>query len=146
MTVSKQLFLEIEDRIKEMVPSVKYIDLNMGQFEQPLRPSVAFPAVLIDFTEARAEVNHNWRRETVTVRLWIVCESYAQSQQSAPLNIRHKAMEYLDVTEQVIEALHLWQSTATTRLIYLSQRGQNIPEYRMRELTFQTSWVKSKAE
>lgn len=146
MTVSKQLFLEIEDRIKEMVPSVKYIDLNMGQFEQSLRPSVAFPAVLIDFDEIRTEVNHNWRRETVTVRLWVVCESYAQSQQSAPLNIRQKAMEYLDVTEQVIDALHLWQSTATTRLIYLSQRGQNIPEYRMRELTFQTSWVKSKAE
>lgn len=143
MSIAKKLFLEIEERIKEKVPEVKYIDLNMGQFEQGIRPGVMFPAVLIEFDDILAETNHSWRRDRVDIKIWVVCESYAQSQQSAPLAVRQKAMEYLDVTEKVVDALHLWQSSVTNKMVYLSQRGQSIPEYRMRQLEFQTSWVKS---
>ncbi|MBN8834584.1 MAG: hypothetical protein ABS68_00175 [Niastella sp. SCN 39-18] len=114
------LYESILQRIKALVPEVRYINQDMGQLENyELRPAVSWPCLLIDvddFKYSQVQGNTTQMAEgIVTLRLGLV--QYTQSDNLVPDNIRPNALAYYEVEEKITQALHGWAPTGWSRLM-----------------------------
>jgi len=139
-----QLLLELSDFIKAQIPEIKWIDQDLGQLETfEYRPEVAFPCVLIDFAAASySDLSELAQFGDVTVILRIAVSPFSQSHQSAPMNVREKALEYYALEQKVYEAVQGWQNEFTQpfRRVGADTEQRNQDGLRIRILTFNTAY------
>ena len=104
-----KLYLDMQTRITEAVPEVKWIEQDFEQESAEWRPNVQFPAVLIDFPQAdfsQLGGANQWGDVRISARLLFA--PFSQSYQAAPDEVKEKALEYFEVERKLVAALHNW--------------------------------------
>lgn len=105
-----QLYLDIQERIKDQVPAIQWIEQDFGQdtFDK-WRPSVAFPALLLDFTASEySELSELNQLADVTIVCRLLVAPFSQSYEGAPIEVVQDAISYFDLEREVVAALHGW--------------------------------------
>ena len=103
-------YLDLCERIRTAVPDVKWIEQDFGQdiFDK-WRPNVAFPAVLVDFPSARYSAEGGLSQFCeVSVSIRLLVAPFSQSYDAAPLKVKKEALQYFEIEQQLVEALHGW--------------------------------------
>jgi hypothetical protein len=104
-------YLDVCEHIREEVPEIEWIEQDFGQdvFDK-WRPNVAFPAVLIDFPAASYDAEataSQFGEVTLSVRLLVA--PFTQSYEDAPIEVKEDALQYFEIEQKLINALHGWQ-------------------------------------
>lgn len=139
-------YLDICERIRTEVPEIEWIEQDFGQdvFDK-WRPNVAFPAVLIDFPtvsyDAEATTSQ-FGEVTLSVRLLVA--PFTQSYDDAPIEVKEDALQYFEIEQKLINALHGWQpeDEYCQPLIRSSIQSNNRNDIglRIRNLAFTTAY------
>ena len=145
-----KIYLALQDRITEECKAIRWVEQDFGQDNHKERPNVAFPAVLIDFTDAKYdELGNGGQTCMLTVRVRLLFATFSQSYNVAPDEVREKALEYFEVEKRLVDALHCWQPQDNVTgeplarpLIRTSATSDNRGDngLRIRELEFTTEF------
>jgi hypothetical protein len=103
----KQIIQNMQDRLTQRVPELKYVDQDWGQMDYFQNPPVKFPCALIDIQAAQYTNNGNFVQQgtaTVVVRLFDL--KLSNSSQAAPNNQKENAKKIWQLIEDVNKALH----------------------------------------
>ena len=121
----KTIYISVMERLKEEIPSLRWIDLDTGQLENAAgeRPPVAFPAALIGVALPRCNTIYGQVQHcnaTVTVR---IAQNPPASRTAAavPDAIRENALQRYALPERVHTAL---QGFGTQQFNELSRTRQ----------------------
>ncbi|MDD4217465.1 MAG: hypothetical protein PHZ24_09045 [Bacteroidales bacterium] len=138
------LYIDIMERIKAKVPEINWIEQDFGQdVIDKWRPNVLFPALLIDFSNSEYEGESESNQfANVTVRIRLLVAPFTQSYEGAPVEVIEKALNYFDVENNVVRALHNWHPTYCQPLIRVRASSQNRGDIglRIRTIDFATSY------
>ena len=139
-----ELYLDIQERIKSEVTEIAWIEQDFGQdVYDKWRPNVAFPAVLIDFTNAEYDnIANEGQTAEVTVTLRLLVAPFEQSYEDAPLEVKQGALEYFELEHKLVRAIHGWSTEYTQPLIRkrITSHNRNDIGLRIRELQFTTAY------
>lgn len=139
-----QLLIDLADHIKEEVPAIKWIDQDFGQLESfEYRPAVDFPCVLIDFVATTYDqLAELAQMGNITVMLRLGFAPFSASNQTAPLDVREKALEYYAIEQKVFEAVHGFETEYSGPLMRVSSDSEQRDKdgLRVRILTFTASY------
>lgn len=143
------MYLSIMDKIKAAVPAVKHINQDLGQLElYELRPSVAFPCVLIDvdefkFTQVGGK-NHQLAEGVVMIRL--ATAPLSTSHHLAPTAVTQKALEFYEIEWGIYKALQGWAPTNMGKLSRVAAKSERRDDaLRVRVLIFSVSFTDTSA-
>jgi len=103
-------YLDLCERIRTAVPKIKWIEQDFGQdvFDK-WRPNVAFPAVLIDFPSVQYSGEGGLSQfGEVSVSIRLLNNPFSQSYDAAPLEVKKEALQYFEIEQQLVDALHGW--------------------------------------
>jgi len=138
------IFTSVLNRIMAKVPEVRFIDQDLGQLENyELRPAVSWPCALLDveeftFTEMGNDLQQIGQG-ILSVRIGLV--KYSESNNLVPEAVRKNALQYYEVEQKVIEALHGWKSVGFSRLLRrVSATEKRDDDIRVRVLKFAVSF------
>lgn len=108
-----QMFLELQARITEMVPEIRFVEQDFGQLESPDdmgRYPVSWPCVLIDFPDTKySDLSNNVQEADdvmINLRLGFPAFSYTSSLQ--PVHIREQGLKFLEIENRIYQQLHSW--------------------------------------
>jgi hypothetical protein len=139
-----ELLTDLQDYLKTAVPSIKWIDQDLGQLEHfEYRPAVDFPCLLIDFSNATySEEGGLVQFGDVNVMFRLGFAPFSQSYAAAPLDVRQQALGYYDIEQDLFEALQGWNNSFTTPFIRMHADTEHRPHdgLRIRLLTFNTAY------
>lgn len=109
----KHIFLEVQERIKQTIPEVKWTDQDLGQLEfYTERPAVLFPCVLIDFDDiSYSDMGMHAQLCNCNLKLRIGFNVVQHSNNVTPNNQREKALEIFDVLAKIHNKLHGWSGS-----------------------------------
>lgn len=143
--VFSKLYADIAEHIQQNMSEIVWIDLYLGQDQTDLRPTLSYPAVLIDFDRAEYSMaggGNQFVEAQISVRLFL--DNYASSAQKAPTETRAKALLIYNIEKKLVDILHNWQPpTAYTQpLVRISSSSQNRNDLglKIRILNFTTAW------
>ena len=134
----KQLFLAISAAI-EAVPGIKWVDFDLGQFENEENQGVSHPAALIRFdgaTFSNLAGEEQQRDMSITIRLGF--DLYGRTHSLTDPDKRAKALEHLDTLELVhkaMQGLNNPQSGALTGTGFTTEQRADLRVY---ALTYNT--------
>lgn len=138
------LFLAIQERIKNQVPEIRFVEQNFGQYGfEDYRAMVAFPALLIDFPLTNySALQGNIQLGSATINVALLFEPFSQSYNLAPDAVKQKALEYYDIEQKVCKALQGFATDYCTPLARTDAKSQNRNDIglRIRELNFSTNF------
>lgn len=139
-----KLFLEIQNRITDKVPEIKYIDQNLAQYlKDDLRQKMIYPCALIDFNNTDfTELQGNIQMATVTISITLFFDIWNATNNLTPLAIKQEGLLYNDITHKLYSALQGFNASFTGPLIRTNQKSQNNNEIGLKivELTFTTTY------
>ncbi|MES2238875.1 MAG: hypothetical protein V4497_01320 [Bacteroidota bacterium] len=139
-----RLFLDLQEQIKTKVPTITYIEQDLGQLgsEDP-RKMMSFPGVLIDFPET-GFTNLQGKNQLAlpTVSIILVMDTYSQTYHMAPIEVRELGLAYLELEQKLYMAIASWESDYCELLNRTSAKGLNRNDVglRVRDLTFTTQF------
>lgn len=139
-----RLYLALQARIQTELPEIKWIEQDFGQdvFDD-WRPNVAFPAVLIDFSNSTyTAMQGNIQLGEVKIQIRLLFAPFSQSYHKAPSAVKDKSLDYFEVEHRLFTTLQGWTNGDCTPLIREQARSNNRNEIglRIRELTFSTEY------
>jgi hypothetical protein len=139
-----QLFLAIQDRIQEIVPEIKYIDQNMGQYmHAEFRKNMLFPCVLINFpTTEFSEMQGFNQFGDVTIVATLFYDIWNNTNNITPLEIKEAGLKYLETNQKLFMALQGWNPDYCEALTRKSSKSHNDNEVGLmvKETTFTTTF------
>jgi hypothetical protein len=139
-----KLFLEMQQKIKNEVPEIRFVEQNFGQYGfEDYRAMVSFPALLIDFPNTTfSALQGDIQLGLATINIVLLFEPFSQSYNLAPEVVRQKALEYYEIEHKVYKALQGWHTAFCTPLVRTDSKSQNRNEIglRIRELNFTTEF------
>jgi hypothetical protein len=103
----KELIRAIQDKLKDDISELKYIDYDWGQMDYYERPPVKFPCALIDVQNATYSNEGRLVQQceaTVVVRLFSL--RLSNSSNGAPDGQKEKTQDFWQLVEDVNCALH----------------------------------------
>lgn len=143
--MNKQIFMDICDRIEAQVPELKWIDLDSGDIDmQSERPSVAFPACLIDINYSSCEDQTSTEQlVTANVIVRVAFQPRGATNNKSP--VRASSLSVLDTVEKVHAALQGWHNTgAFSTLTRVSASGERRRDgLKVYRLQYQTTFIDS---
>lgn len=139
-----RLFLDLQEHLKVKVPEIIYIEQDLGQLgsEDP-RKMMSFPGLLIDFPETGfSNLQGKNQLALPIVSFTLVMDTYSQTYQLAPLNVRELGLKYLEIEQKLYMAVDEFESDYCESLNRTSAKGHNRNDVglRVRELTFTTEF------
>jgi len=141
-----ELYLHIQERLTLLVPDVSWIEQDFSQDDfDEWRASVSFPAVLIDFPATEySEIAQGNQLADCVVSIRLLADTFSQSYEGAPLEVKKDALSYFDLEKKVVTALQNWQPegnycTPLIRKRAVTDNRNNIG-LRKREIHFTTSF------
>lgn len=140
-----RLYLDLQKRIAEKVPEIAWIEQDFRQEENDaFRPDVAFPAVLIDFPESGYSALCGYSQmAAVTVSLRLFFAPFTQSYFEAPQDTKEDALQYFEIEQKLINALHGWEPGEYSQPLIrasASSDNRNTIGLRIRILLFTTEY------
>ncbi len=123
------------NRLHEVAPELRWIDLDEGQLYTPERPAVAWPCCLVDMSYDDCETLANGRQNVsarVVVRVAFI--NQGPTALAAPEPVRTQSLERFDTLQRIHVGLQLWRIDGLTRpfrrrSIRPEQRGGGIKVY-----------------
>ena len=141
---SANYLIFLQEHLKSQIPQIAWIDQDMRQDSDQLRPSLAYPALLIDFPTT------NYSNESApgifaitTIRMRLIDVPVSQSYADAPLSVRSDALSFYELEHRLICILHGWtpdDDFAQPLSIISSTSERADSELRIRTLTFTTAY------
>lgn len=136
------IFIGLQQHIADTIPAINYIDQDLGQLNNDrhtVRPSVAFPCVLIDFENCNFEdLGENAQTAQGSIVLRLGFSPYSNSSQSTPQDSIENAINYYDIEWDMHKALQGWNPTtdvgALTRISTQTQKRTDT--IRVREIRY----------
>lgn len=111
MTPFASLLTAIQERLKQQVPSIRWIDQDYGQLEYyETRPAVDWPCVLVDFDNFQFEEagdNLQFANGNVVVRLAFT--PFSNTSNITPDQWKEKGLSYYEIEWAIYKALHGWK-------------------------------------
>lgn len=141
-----QIISDLQDRISTEVPEFRYIDQDLGQLGQTdddEKPSLAYPAVLIDFPDSNySNLSSGAQLGAVPISLQLIFAPYSPTWNKVPGMVKKKGLEYLEIEQKLFKALQNWNLDYFSPLIRTSAKSQNNNDVglRVRLLTFTTEY------
>lgn len=140
-----QMLIELQNRIKQTVPEIRWIDQDFGQLEIAAeRPPVSFPCVLIDFPSTPFnQYLNDVETGDCTISIRLAFPPYSPSNSLAPESVKEKALQYYEIENKLYRALKGWypDSEICQPLNRISDATENREDtVRVRRLTFSTSY------
>ena len=112
------LFIALQQRIKEKVPSIRWIDQNLGQLESAERPPVSFPCVLIDFDEWNFEdLSELVQTAAGNIIIRLAFAPFSAINNVTPTAYKLKALQFYEIECQLYKALHGWAPSLTAEML-----------------------------
>lgn len=123
----KEFYLKISERLASEVPSLRLVDLDKGQTDDPdARQGLACPAALIDIAFPSCEDTSGRDqqcRATITVR--VVAETVAdETSHITPAPWRERSLAILDTVQAVVNALQGFDCGLASNLSRTSQQPE----------------------
>ena len=144
-SVFSQFITDVSAHIEESMPEIAWIDQYLGQDQTRIRPTLAYPAVLIDFDRTEYSMTggaNQFAESRISFRLMF--DNYASSAQKAPEKTRATALQIFETEKQLVEILHNWQPNGgyMQPLVRVSSASQNRNDIglKIRILSFTTAW------
>jgi hypothetical protein len=105
-----QLFLAVQERLKEKATGVNWVDQNFGQLDNfDIKPAVNFPCALIDITGLQYEdLTNGAQKANGRIVITIGTTPFTNSSAVTPVSQREKAIQYYEIEHAVHKALHNW--------------------------------------
>lgn len=121
-----QLLLDVQQRIVDYVPVVKYVDEDWGQLDDysPNFP-VKYPCVLVDcYSADYSNLGNLVQQGNCTIRLLIADLRLSNSSNAAPNSQKEKNASFYDTMKSIYTALHGWHRVGGnyTKLIRTAER------------------------
>ena len=142
----KQIFLNIQDRLADQVPALRYIDKNWNQLNMP-QPPVQWPCCLIDLDNIEySQTSGSDRLADATIRLTVADHHTVRSSAKAPS--KNEAYDILDILEAVMEALEGYRVPDTTQALTRTrlQKSFSDQSYDVYTLTLTTAWIEQPSQ
>lgn len=144
------MLLAMQDRIKDKVPEIKYMDQDLGQLEEDTdRPRVAWPCLLVDFPLCNYDEMQGltqWANLTIQLRLGF--NPFSSANAATPLPYRQDALKYYELEMKVYKALQAWDADGLcqplTRVSGNTERGRD-DLFRVRTMNFTTTFMDASA-
>lgn len=133
----KELFLHISDRLTTDVPTIRWIDFDLGQFDGGQNPPVSFPAALVAFEQASyvpLSAGKRTARQAFRLRIGFVLRERTHSKTES--SFRSDALEHLDVIEAAKNALVGTSSGAFSGIRLDGQSNEQRADHRIYQLSF----------
>jgi hypothetical protein len=145
-----QVLVKLIERIKTLVPEIRYIDQDLGQLEwYDIRPAVAFPCVLIDFnntTYDQMQGTEQTGNAGFTLRL--AFPQYSSSNSLTPDAVKEKALKYYEIENRLYKAIQGYDADGLmqpcTRVSAASERREE-DNFRVRVMGFTTLFFDTEA-
>lgn len=122
-----ELFIAIQARIMELVPEIKYIDQDLGQYHnEEFRKNMLFPCLLIDFpltTFSSLQGNNQLGDASIIVTLFH--DIWNNTNSITPIDIRKAGLKYLGINQKVYMALQGWSPDFCTSFVRTQKKSQN---------------------
>lgn len=139
-----RLFLDLQEHIQTEVADIVYIEQDLGQLgSQDPRKMMSFPGVLIDFPSTPfSNLQGKNQLALPVISMTLVLDSYSQTYNLAPLEVRELGLKYLEIEQKLFVAVQGWESDYCESLVRTSATGHNRNDVglRVRELTFTTEF------
>lgn len=139
-----KLFLELQNRITDEVPEIKYIDQNLAQYlKDDMRQQMLFPCALIDFSNTDfSELQGNIQLAMVTINVTLFFDIWNATSNLTPVNIKMEGLLYNDIAHKLFAALQGFNASFSGPLIRTNQKSQNNNEIGLKivETTFTTTY------
>lgn len=103
----KQIIQNVQDRLVQDVPALKYVDQDWGQMDFFPNPPVKYPCALIDIQSAQYTNTGNFIQQgtaMIVIRLFDL--KLSNSSQKAPDNQKENAKKIWQLIEDVNKAIH----------------------------------------
>ena len=136
------IFLALQQRIQSAVPTIKYIDQDLGQLSNA-RPPVSWPCVLIDFEDfSFDDLSEQVQLSSGVVVLRLGFAPHSGSSQATPSTYIQQALGYYDIEWALHKAIHGWTpggdvGSLTRTSVTTQKRNDN---YRVREIRYSLSF------
>lgn len=145
-----QVLVKLQERIKEKVPEIRYIDQDLGQLEwYEIRPAVSFPCVLIDFNNtAYDQMQLDQQQGNASFTLRLAFPQYSSSNSLTPDSVKEKALKYYEIENRLYKAIQGYDADGLmqpcTRTNTASERREE-DNFRVRVMTFTTIFFDDEA-
>ena len=142
--MNKEVITLICNRLKNEVSALRWIDIDTGQLDiMNQRPPVAFPACLVDISYPQCDdAGGGIQVVTANVTLRVVFDITGSTNAASP--VRETTLGFLDVIEEVHEALQGWSDEALSAFSRINaqpeKRKDGLKVYR---ITYQTAFTEA---
>lgn len=144
-SVFAQLFLAIQNHLKDVLPTIRQVDQDLGQLDyypEDGRPNVSWPCLLLDFDATADELGDGVQWLSINVNCRLAFSPYSSAASFVPDIVREKALEFYEVELQLYQALQGFDAGGIVQP--LSRMGAIITEkredpFRVRQMTFTTA-------
>lgn len=138
------LYTAIKTHIKNNVPEIRYINMDLGQLEfYELRPKLSFPALLIDFGELRFEpLGDGSQMAYGNIIMRLALGSYSDISSLAPQPVLDKGVAFLSLEQKLHQAIQGQELEYFSSLMRIgSSTEKREDEYRVRTMTYDFNFI-----
>lgn len=142
-----KLYIDLIDRIKELVPEIQWIDHDLGQLEafDGDRPPVVFPCLLIDFSTTQFATHQGFQDGNASVGLRLAFDQYQQTHADMPTQVQEQALEYYEIEHKLHQALQGWDDSGflVNEMIRKSATSEQRQDdnFRVRRMVYEASFI-----
>lgn len=136
----KEVYLAILQNLATDVPSIRWTDFDLGQFESQPKPAVSWPAVLVGFPEAlftSVAYGQGFSILPFSLRVGFLLRERTHSKNTP--TTRNEALEHLDTCSAIIRSLKGTSGDSFSGIRFLNRSMEVREDYRVYTLTFQTT-------
>lgn len=135
----KVVFTAIQDKLIGDVPTLKFIDFDLGQLEQEPLPSLDYPAALISFNESPlVDLGGLNQQALLLISVRLVFRVFERTHSVAASQYRSIGLSHLNTIDDVKWALHGLSGTDFTELSHRSFSTEPRADLRVYQLLFET--------
>jgi len=109
-SIFAKIMFDLQNHIKTAMPELRQVDQYLGQDQTDTRPSLLFPAVLIDFENTEYQQTGSGSQFgicTLSVRLCHANFTTATSKSADAL--REASMQAYELEAKLVNTIHLWE-------------------------------------
>lgn len=107
-----ELLIQIQNRLLDKVPEIKYVNQDLGQLEVYTMgsPSVDWPCYLVDFVDTvYSDLSGGEQEAELTIRGRLGFNPFSQTSNLQPEDVRRLGLYYYELENKIHSALHGWQ-------------------------------------
>lgn len=128
--MDRQIYNQIVELLKEEVPELRWIDLDMGQLDTNKRPAVAFPCLLVA-TAINGAKTHYQETDSygqtcnASITVTLAFDTVGATNSAAPQNVVDNSLSVYNIIDSVQKTLQGLEADNMEPLVRTSQGKKN---------------------